>query len=172
MRRLLLVTTLAALAIAGSALAGPVPSGPLAAIRKAAGPRAYLPASLPSGYRYTGWKNENPNSTASAPGAPLFVVRFANGRTRLLWTASLAQNAPENPCGALSVGHATIGGEQIYWSGLTTYAPLENGPKGRHVWRCLNPPNSGTMIEVDAFDQGGTLPIPLLSRIVARANIT
>ena len=147
-----------------------VPSRAAASIRKAAGPSAFLPASLPSGYRYASWKNENPNGTANAPGAPLFVVKFANGSSQLLWTVYVATNEAENRCNALSAGHAAVGGEVVYWSALTTYDRLGTGPKGRHVWRCVNPPGGSSRIELDAFDQGGNQAIPLLSRIVAQAS--
>ena len=160
----------AVISAAGATAAGPVPSAAAASIRKVAGSSAFLPTSVPGGYRYAAWKNESPNGIPS-PDNPWFVVTFAHGSSRLLWTVfTLSPAADEDRCNALSAGHASVGGQSIYWSGLTTYDPLGSGPKGRHVWRCLNSPGGGNRIKLDAFDEGGKVAIPVVSRIVARSR--
>jgi hypothetical protein len=161
-----------AIAVAGAAASGPVPTATAGAIRKAAAPNAFLPRSVPSGYRYVGWKNENPNGNAAVSSGMFFVVTFAHGSSKLVWTVSLVPDPVGSPCGGTSVAHATVGGQPVYRSALTTYDPLGSGPKGRHVWRCVNAPGGGDTIRLDAWDQGGTLPIPIVSRLVAQASST
>src|SRR5581483_166527 len=167
------VVVVAALAAVPAASGnGPVPAEPAAAIHKTAGPSAFLPTSLPTGYRYSSWKNESPNQVPFAD-SPWFTVTYIHGSTRLLWTVIvLSPAADEDRCNLLSAGHATIAGKTIYWSAPTTYDPLGSGPKGRHVWRCLNSPGGGGRIKLDAFDQGPSLATPVASGLVARATNT
>ena len=156
----------------GVASAGPIPSAAVKAMRKVAGPSAFLPTSLPSGYRYAGWKNESPNGVPF-PDNPWLVVTFAHGASRLLWTVMvLSPGADEDRCNALSAGHTLISGKAIYWSSLTTYDPLGSGPKGRHVWQCLNSPGGGDRLKLDAFDQGAGVAITILGGMVARSSGT
>jgi hypothetical protein len=146
-----------------------IPSSVSRAISQAFGPSAYVPTFLPTGYRFAGWKNESPN-VAPVPGAPWFVVKFEHGAARLFWTVSVTPGAGgDQRCSDLSIGHATVGGQATFWGPLTTYAPLEGGPKGRHVWRCVNS-SDGRRLILDAFDQGVRLSIPVMSRIVARSS--
>src|SRR4051812_40638391 len=146
-----------------------IPASASKAMRQAIGASAYLPSFLPVGYRFAGWKNESPN-VAPVPGAPWFVVKFEHGAARLVWTVSVTPGAGgDQRCDALSIGHATVGGQATFWGPLTTYDPLEGGPKGRHVWRCVNS-SDGRRLVLDAFDQGARLPIPVMSRIVVRSS--
>jgi hypothetical protein len=145
-----------------------IPSSVSRAMRHALGPSAYVPTFLPAGYRFAGWKNESPN-VAPFPGATWFVVKFARGPDQLVWSVTVTAGAGgDQSCSALSIGHATVGGQATYWGALTTYDPLGGGPKGRHVWRCVNS-SDGRRLVLDAFDQGARLPIPVMSRIVVRS---
>jgi hypothetical protein len=87
-----------AIAVAGAAASGPVPTATAGAIRKAAAPNAFLPRSVPSGYRYVGWKNENPNGNAAVSSGMFFVVTFAHGSSKLVWTVSLVPDPVGSPC--------------------------------------------------------------------------
>jgi hypothetical protein len=153
--------------VAGVEASRPVPAAPTKWSQMVAGPNAYLPTSLPAGYRYAGWKNENTNDTELAEQT-LFLVTFADGKARLVWTVSTPSPAAgEGRCGAHTAGHAKVAGKTVYWSGLTTYDPPADGPKGRHVWRCVDSPDGRNNVKLDVFDQGGSLSIPVLSRLVA-----
>jgi len=145
-----------------------VPSSVSRAMRQVLGPSAYVPTFLPAGYRFAGWKNESPN-VAPLPGATWFVVKFAHGSDRLVWSVIVTAGAGgDQRCSDLSIGHANVVGQATFWSALTTYAPLGGGPKGRHVWRCVNS-SDGRRLILDAFDQGARLPIPVMSRVAARS---
>jgi hypothetical protein len=101
----------------------------------------------------------------------LFLVMFANGKARLVWTVSASSSAAgEDRCGAHSAGHVQVAGKAVYWSGLTTYDPPAGGPKGRHVWRCLDSSGGSERIRLDAFDQGGSVSVPVLSGLVASSS--
>jgi len=158
------------LASGAAAAPTPVPAAATKAIVSAAGTAAYLPRSVPAGYRYLRWKDATAGRPP-VPGAAVFVVTFAHGNAPLLWTVTLAAgSADEQVCNVDSVGHSTVVGQAVYWSRLTTYDPLaESGPKGRHVWRCFNAPGGQRLI-VDLYDQGAHVAIPLLTRIVADSS--
>jgi hypothetical protein len=168
-----LLVTVGLVGVARSALTGQpsaaIPASASKAMRQAIGPSAYLPSFLPVGYRFAGWKNASPNVTP-VPGAPWFVVTFTSGTVRLLWTVTVTPGAQgDQRCSDLSIGHATVAGQETFWGPLTTYDPLEGGPKGRHVWRCVNSADAKRLI-LDAFDQGARLSISVMSRIVVRSS--
>jgi hypothetical protein len=155
---------------AAAAAATPVPAAAAKAIVSTEGTAAYLPHSVPAGYRYLRWKDATAGR-APVPGAAVFVVTFAHGSAPLLWTVTLAAgSADEQVCNVDSVGHSTVAGQAVYWGRLTTYDPLaESGPKGRHVWRCFNA-SGGQRLIVDLYDQGAHLAVPVLTRIVANSS--
>src|SRR5205823_7016824 len=155
---------------AAAAVPSPVPAAAGKAIASAVGTAAYLPHSVPAGYRYLRWKNATAGRSP-LPGDTIFIVTFVHGDAPLLWTVTLASgSADEQVCNVDSVGHSTVAGQVVYWGRLTTYDPLaESGPKGRHVWRCFNA-SGGQRLIVDAYDQGADVAIPLLTRIVANSS--
>ena len=170
MRTAGLVGIVFVLGSAAAAAAAPVPPSATKAIVSAAGTAAYLPRSVPSGYRYLRWKDAT-GGRSPLPGAAVFVVTFAHGGAPLLWTVTLASgSADEQVCNVDSIGHSTVAGQVVYWGRLTTYDPLaESGAKGRHVWRCFNA-SGGQRLIVDLYDQGAHVAIPLLTRIVANSS--
>jgi hypothetical protein len=140
-------------------------------VRKLASQAAYLPTSLPAGYRFLAWKNESPNHIPQVDER-WFMVTFDHRGIRLLWTVTVIDAEPGiDACQATSVGHSKLAGKTIYWGPLETYEPLGSGAKGRHVWRCINAPGGGIgAIKLDAFDQHAALPIPETEGVVARAS--
>jgi hypothetical protein len=159
----------ALLAVVLSAASAAIPPSASKGVARAAGPSAFLPVSVPAGYGFVRWKNESPNVAPFAGGA-WFTMTFARGSARLLWTVWVTAGAGgDQKCSDLSVGHASVGGQAVYWGSVTTYDPLGGGPKGRHVWRCVNSADGRRLI-LDAFDEGAHLPIPVTSRIVRNAT--
>ena len=139
---------------------GPVVPGSIARqIRALAGARAYLPAYLPSGYRYASWQ---PNTALdNGPRTTLFLVTFGKGGQRLVWGVVVERGAATRiPCGASSAGHATTGGQTAYWSLTGTEAQKKYGGKvrkGRNFWTCRIASNGDHLFIVlsstsEAFD--------------------
>jgi hypothetical protein len=140
---------------AGAAAAAPVPAGSAKAIRAFAGGNAFLPAFVPSGYRYTSWKKDS-NVALPAPGQPWFEVHFAAGSGRLVWQVTYW--SPDQPCPTLSVGQARVGSRTVYWS------HVENGSSD--AWTCVNT-SDGKELRLDVFDAGPKLALAVERRIVA-----
>ena len=102
--------TLGASAVAASA---PLPVTAGKAVRAAAGDAAYVPTSLPAGYRFVRWKDAT-GGRPPLPGQAWFVVTFRHGAVPLLWTVTLASGAAdEQVCDVASVGHSTVSGQVV-----------------------------------------------------------
>jgi hypothetical protein len=141
-----------------------VPSPVAHAISRVAGADAFLPTFLPPGYRYAAWKKDAFRAVP-LPDEDWFEVTFkrANG-ARLRWKVKVANSDPgANPCGSLSIGHATVGRQTIYW------AAVDKDSHSQDSWTCLNS-SDGKVLRFDVIDYGPSLTLATARRVVSSAS--
>jgi hypothetical protein len=140
-----------------------VPSPVAHAISSLAGADAFLPTFLPAGYRYASWKKEAFRAVPVAD-EDWFEVTFKRGAAHLMWNVKVANADPgANPCGALSIGHATAGRQTVYW------AAVDKGSRSRDAWTCLLS-SDGKMLRFDLIDYGPSLTLATARRVVSSAT--
>ena len=123
-----------------------------------------MPTFIPPGYRYAAWKKDAFRAVPQYD-EDWFEVTFKRGDgARLTWKVKLANPDPgANPCGSLSVGHATAGQQTIYW------AAVDKGSRSRDSWTCLTS-TDGKFLRFDLIDYGPRLALPTARRVIASAK--
>jgi hypothetical protein len=134
------------------------------AISRLAGTDAFLPTFVPPGYRYDAWKKDAFRVVPQFD-EDWFEVSFkrADG-ARFTWKVKVANADPgANPCGALSVGHATVGRQIVYW------AAVDKGTRSRNSWTCQLA-SDGKLLRFDLIDHGPSLTLTTARRMVSSAR--
>ena len=139
-----------------------VPSAVAHAIGRLADGDAYLPTFLPAGYRYAAWKKETFRAVPVAD-EDWFKVMFKRGGARLTWNVKLANPDPgANPCRALSVGHAAVGRQTVYW------AAVDKDSRSQDSWTCITSAD-GKVLRFDVIDYGPSLGLASVRRMITSA---
>jgi hypothetical protein len=115
---------------------GTVPAAVVKAMDTKLQEPAYLPATVPGGYRYVSWKDFSPSGAPISEPSPAprwYQVVYRGGAGTITWTVGLASEY-QAACNSSIAGHKQTPSGTVDWNSTGL------------VWMCLNDKSGHTLV--------------------------